>query len=85
VRVRFTDNDVIEGLAQNDVSLLEGDGLFLIPPDTRSNTQRIFIPRLAVAEFEVLAVIRMGGRRGQPAPMSRPEQESLFKPQNSAG
>ncbi len=79
VRTRLKDNDVIEGLAQNDLTLLEGDGLFLIPPDTRSNTQRIFIPRQAVAELDVLAVIRTGTRRG-PAEVV---QESLFKAQNS--
>src|SRR5882724_10158744 len=53
VRVRLKDND-----------LLEGEGLFLIPPDTRSNTQRIFLPRQAVAELDVLAVIKTGARRG---------------------
>lgn len=81
VRIRCIDNDVLEGLAQNDLSLLEGDGLYLIPPDTRSNTQRIFIPRPAVAELEVLSVIRTGSRR----PATDVVQESLFKSQNSAG
>jgi hypothetical protein len=80
VRVRLKDNDLIEGLAQNDLTLLEGDGLFLIPPDTRSNTQRIFIPRQAVAELDVLAVIRTGTRRGP----AEAVQESLFKAQNSS-
>ena len=80
VRVRLKDNDLIEGLAQNDLTLLEGDGLFLIPPDTRSNTQRIFIPRQAVAELDVLAVIRTGTRRGP----AEGVQESLFKAQNSS-
>jgi hypothetical protein len=70
---------MIEGLAQNDLTLLDGEGLFLIPPDTRSNTQRIFLPRQAVAELDVLAVIKTGGRRGP----SDAVQESLFKPQNS--
>jgi hypothetical protein len=80
VRVRLKDNDLIEGLVQNDLTLLDGDGLFLIPPDTRSNTQRIFLPRQAVAELDILAVIRTGTRRGP----SDAVQESLFKPQNSA-
>jgi hypothetical protein len=79
IRARLKDNDLIEGLAQNDLTLLDADGLFLIPPDTRSNTQRIFIPRQAVAELDVLAVIKTGGRRG-PADAA---QESLFKQQNS--
>jgi hypothetical protein len=78
-RARLKDNDLIEGLAQNDLTLLEGEGLFLIPPDTRSNTQRIFLPRQAVAELDILAVIRAGARRS-PADAV---QESLFKQQNS--
>ena len=58
VRVRFKDNDVLEGLVSNDLSLLEHDGLLLTPPDTRSNTQRIYIPKLAIAELEVLSIIK---------------------------
>jgi len=80
VRARLKDNDLIEGLAQNDLTLLEGDGLFLIPPDTRSNTQRIFLPRQAVAELDVLAVIRPGARRGP----AEAVQENLFKQQNTS-
>jgi hypothetical protein len=81
VRIRLADNDQLEGLLQNDMSLLEGEGVFLNPPDTRSNTQRIFLPRQAIQEFEVLAVIRTAGRR---EPVEE-VQESLFKPQNAAG
>ena len=75
VRVRLKDNDMIEGLAANDLTLLEGDGLFLVPPDTRSNTQRIFLPRQAVTELEILAVIKTTGRRGPAEGL----QEDLFK------
>jgi hypothetical protein len=78
VRVRLKDNDSIEGLAANDLTLIEGDGLFLIPPDTRSNTQRIFLPREVVVELDVLAVIKTGARRGP----SEVVQESLFKQQS---
>ena len=78
VRVRLKDNDLIEGLAPNDLSLLEGEGIFLVPPDTRSNTQRIFLPRQAVAELDILAVIKTGARRGPAEAI----QEDLFKGQS---
>jgi hypothetical protein len=78
VRVRLKDNDLIEGLAPNDLSLLEGEGIFLVPPDTRSNTQRIFLPRQAVAELDILAVIKTGARRGP----AEAVQEDLFKGQS---
>lgn len=79
LRARLKDDDLIEGLAQNDSSLLDGNGLFLVPPDSRSNTQRIFLPRFAIKELEVLAVIRAGMAK-KPA---MPVQESLFKPQRN--
>jgi hypothetical protein len=63
VRVEFADNDVLEGLMPNDLTLLKGDGYLLIPPDTRSNTQRIFVPRSALSSLTVLAVIGGGIRR----------------------
>src|SRR5271156_3348312 len=80
IRARLKDNDLIEGLAQNHLSLLDAAGLLLNPPDTRSNSQRIFLPRQAVAELDVLAVIKTGPRRGPADAL----QESLFKPQNTS-
>jgi len=44
LRMTLTDGEELEGLAANDRSLVEGAGLLLTPPDTRSNTQRIYIP-----------------------------------------
>jgi hypothetical protein len=63
VRIEFVDNDVLEGLMPNDLTLLTGEGYLLIPPDTRSNTQRIFVPRSALSSLIVLAVIGGGGVR----------------------
>ena len=44
LRMTLTDGDELEGLAANDRSLVDGAGLLLTPPDTRSNTQRIYVP-----------------------------------------
>lgn len=63
VRIEFVDNDILEGLLPNDLTLLNGDGYLIIPPDTRSNTQRIFVPRSALSSLIVLAVIGGGVRR----------------------
>jgi hypothetical protein len=57
VRITFKDGDMLEGMAANDRSLLDNDGLLLTPPDLRSNVQRMYIPRLAIAELEVISVI----------------------------
>jgi hypothetical protein len=66
VRLRFRDNEVIEGMMPNDL-LHEGvEGFSVIPPDAQSNTQRIFVPRSALAEMTVIGVIgEKSGRRGR--------------------
>ena len=67
VRLRFRDNEIIEGMMTNDLVQDGREGFSIIPPDTRSNTQRIFVPRTALAEMTVLAVIgeRKSQRRGR--------------------
>jgi hypothetical protein len=71
VRMTFRSGDLLEGLAPTDRSLadalVDDVGLFLSPPDTRSNTQRIYVPRAALSELQLLAVITAPSRR-QPLP-----------------
>ena len=57
VRLRFIDNDVIEGLMANDLTQMAPEGYLITPPDTRGNTQRVFVPRTSLIELNVLAVI----------------------------
>lgn len=70
LRLKLTDGDVMEGVAANDRSLLAGDGVFLLPPDTRSNTQRIWIPVTSIAEFEAVAVVGSARRKPSSAPVN---------------
>jgi hypothetical protein len=78
LRLVLKDNETLEGIATNDVSLLENDGIFLTPPDTRSNTQRVFLPRTSISELEVVAVIAAPSKRKTAVVDA---QESLFSPQ----
>jgi hypothetical protein len=68
-----SEKDILEGLAPLDLSLLDSllddRGLFLIPPDIRSNTQRLYIPRHAFTAMQILAVITTPSK-------SRPGAES---------
>ena len=59
----LADGEELEGLAANDRSLIEGAGLLLTPPDTRSNTQRIYVPRQAIQSLEVVSLIGVSARR----------------------
>lgn len=47
----------------NDLLQVTSDGFLITPPDTRSNTQRIFVPRTALTEMSVLGVISERVRR----------------------
>jgi hypothetical protein len=76
LRLRLTDGDSIEGMAANDLTLLDSDGIFLVPPDIRSNTQRMFIPQSSISEFVVVAAIVSAARRKTD---DRPSQSDLFE------
>ena len=68
VRLRFKDNEVLEGMMPNDLMQNTADGYLINPPDLRSNTQRIFVPRTALESLTVLAVIGATRRRKKGLP-----------------
>ena len=78
IRIRMTDGDLLEGIASNDRSLLDAQGVFLTPPDIRSNTQRLWIPASSIEELEVVAVIGGTAKKKAPAPPVDDSQERLF-------
>ena len=74
--------DIFEGLAPIDASLMDDllndSGLQLVPPDTRSNTQRIYIPRTAITDLQLIAVITTPSRK-KALPATTPSlQNELF-------
>ena len=78
VRLRFRDNEIIEGMMPNDLAQVLPEGYLLNPPDTRSNTQRIFVPRTAVGSLTVLAVIGGAQRRRKPRAAAEDQQVPMF-------
>lgn len=85
LRMTLSDGDELEGLAANDRSLIDGTGLLITPPDTRSNTQRIYVPRQAIQSLEVLGLIGGAGRRQTAASQHARglplDQPGLFPPE----
>jgi hypothetical protein len=76
LRMTLADGDELEGLASNDHSLVHGPGLLLTPPDQRSNTQRIYLPRPAIQMLEVVSLISTGRRRpAAPQPELFPSED----------
>ncbi len=79
LRMVLNDGDELEGIAANDRSLIAGSGLLVTPPDTRSNTQRIYVPRQAIQSLEVVSLIGAGGhrRKTEPQPELFPSETNL--------
>jgi hypothetical protein len=83
LRLTLRDGDILEGLASLDLALADGWtqdlGVHLVPPDIRGNTQRLFVPRLAIEFMEVLAVVTTPSRKKPPAAATEAEaQPDLF-------
>ena len=75
VRLKFRDEDTIEGVVPNDLLALLDHGVQITPPDLHGVSLRIFIPRSALVEMTVLGVV--GIARRKPAPPA-PAQPKLF-------
>jgi hypothetical protein len=84
LRMTFRSGDQLEGLAPTDIGLLDDlindVGLQITPPDTRSNTQRIYVPRTALTSLQLIAVITSPSKRKPLPAASVPSlQEDLFE------
>jgi hypothetical protein len=77
VRLRYLDNETLEGVVPNDLLSLLDNGLQITPPDLNSSTDRIFIPRSALSEVTVLGVVGVA-RRKPAAATATAAQPRLF-------
>jgi hypothetical protein len=79
VSLRFRDGETLEGVMPNNLLQVEHYGFTIIPPDAYGNQQRIFAPRTALVEVEVLGVIGspLNRRKAKPATGAK-EQIGLF-------
>lgn len=62
VRLRFRDEDQMEGIVSNNLLDLLDAGVQLTPPDLHGNVLHMFIPRSALAEMKVLGVVGVARR-----------------------
>ena len=85
VRMRLTDGDVVEGLVQFNRTLLDSladsAGISVIPPDTRGNTQRLFVPRWAIESIEAVGLIQPATAKAPKVAKEEP-QPTLFEEQS---
>lgn len=81
VRLRFRDDEMLEGILVNDLLHLDPQGFLLTPPDLHDSHQKAFVPRTALAALEVLGVNPRRGeqpRRRRRAPPEAKQQPGLF-------
>jgi uncharacterized protein DUF6982 len=78
VRLRFRDEDVMEGIVANDLLDLLDNAVQLTPPDLHGNTLRLFIPRSALVEMKVLGVVGAARRTPRAAGAAASSQSKLF-------
>jgi hypothetical protein len=79
VRLRFRDGDVMEGVLPNNLLLIEHYGITVVPPDSYSNQQRVFVPRVALEAVEVLGVVGSPLKKGKARPAAGKGQIGLFE------
>ena len=78
VRMRFRDGEVMDGILSNNLLQLEPQGFTFVPPEPYSNNQKIFSPREALTQFQILGVVGspLTRRRRKEVPK---EQIGLFE------
>ena len=67
VRLKFRDNDALEGVVANNLLSLLDHGVQITPPDLHGQSPRIFIPRTAITEMTVLGVVGIARRTARRA------------------
>jgi hypothetical protein len=76
VRLHFRDDAVMEGVMPNNLLQIEHYGFSVVPPDSFSNQQRVFVPRESLKAVEVLGVVGSPLKRKPKA--GAKEQGELF-------
>ena len=79
LRMRFLDGDAMDGLLTNNLLQLDAYGFSVVPPDPGFQNQRIFIPKAALAEVQVLGVVGSALRAGRKSKAVPKEQIELFE------
>src|SRR5262245_16727355 len=77
VRMKFRDGEIMEGVLSNNLLQLDVYGFAVVPPDLAANCQRVFVPRAALAELQVLGVV--GSPLRKPKKPTPKEQIELFE------
>lgn len=78
VRLRFRDGEAMDGLLPNNLLQMESQGFTVVPPDPGFQNHRVFVPRAALSEVQVLGVVGSPLRKGRRAKPVPAEQLEIF-------
>jgi len=56
VRVRFEDNETMEGVTENSLEVLQGPGFFFWPADPSANNLLIYVVKSSLIGFKIIGV-----------------------------
>jgi len=56
VRIRFEDNETMEGVTDNSLELIQSPGFFFWPADAGANNALIYIVKSALVGFKIIGV-----------------------------
>jgi hypothetical protein len=76
--MKLRDGEILEGILSNNLLALEPYGFTIIPPDPYSNNQRVFLPKAALTNVQVLGVVGSPLRKRKAKPVPK-EQIGLFE------
>lgn len=68
VRMHLRDGEVLDGILSNNLLQLTPEGFTVTPPDAYANNQKLFVPRAALAQLNVLGVVGSPLTRRKPKP-----------------
>jgi hypothetical protein len=80
VRLRFRDGDALDGLLTNNLLQLEAYGFTIVPPDPGFQNQRVFVPKAALTEVQVLGVVGSPLRKSRKKAVPEEQIEMFDKP-----
>jgi hypothetical protein len=74
IRMRFRDGELADGLIPNNLLQIEPQGFTFIPPNAGANNQKVFVPRAALADVQVVGVVGSPLRlhKAKPEPERQP-------------
>ena len=81
VRLKFKDGDILDGVLANNLLLLDPAGFNIVPPDPEYRNQRLFVPRAALSDIQILGVVGSAINLGRKKPAAKEQLEMFGKPE----